>query len=121
MLEITPAHMQAQEIQLLARWKAELAAALRSRLPEATRPMPEAELQRWVARAMDAARRIGATSKADLQDFALTLFRISEARPDLEASGDFTVIMTAEDTFEAKIAMMRKAYPLEGEMWFQDI
>jgi hypothetical protein len=112
MLEMTPAHMQAQESQLLGRWKAEIAVALRSRMPEATRPMSEVDLHQWVARAMDAARQIGATSHADLQDFTLTLFGISEAWPDYQAACDFTAMMTAEDTVTAKLAMLRKAYRL---------
>lgn len=112
MLEISPAVADALEAQLLARWKMEICSAIRQRCPDETRQMEEATLASWVRQAMETARQIGGTSKAELQDFALALFIISEARRDQAQSGDFAAMMGAENDFGAKIAMMRKAFVL---------
>lgn len=110
MLTISPDLAQAFETGTLERWTQEIAANLRHVFPDATARYPGAALESWVQGSMDTLRRLGATTRADLQFFTLTLFRLTEAEPDPVAAGDFAAIMVAATAYPAKMALLRKAF-----------
>lgn len=110
MLTISPELATAFESDALARWKLEIAADLRQRYPAVATGFPEDRLQDWVRSAMETVRRHGATSRADLWFFAVTLFTLTEVDHDDPGAGDFAAIMAGPGTYAAKMAMLRKSY-----------
>ena len=110
MLTISPELAEAFETGTLQRWKVEIAASLRDSFPSETARFQGSSLENWVRETMETVRRIGATSRPDIAFFAITLFRVAEVEPDTRAAGDFAAIMVAEDTFSAKMSLLRKAF-----------
>lgn len=110
MLTISPALAQAFETGTLLRWKQDIASTLRTQYPDAAARFPGMALEDWVQGSMDTLRRLGASTKPDLELFTLTLFRLTEAEPDPIAAGDFTAIMVAPTAYPAKMALLRKAF-----------
>ena len=111
MLTISPELALAFEKATLVRWKTEIAAQLRHRFPDAAARFPGAALEDWVRDTMAVLRRAGEPSPADLELFAVTLFAVTEAAPDHRATGDLLAIMLSEETFKARMALLRKAFP----------
>ncbi len=111
MLTISAELAAAFESDALARWKAEIAADLRQRYPAVMAGFPEARLQDWVRSAMETVRRHGATGRADLWFFTVTLFTLTEVDHDDPGASDFAAIMAGPGTYAAKTAMLRKSFP----------
>lgn len=111
MLTISPELAGAFETATLARWKAEITALLRRRHPEVTAAFSGTKLEGWVREAMETIRRMGATSRADIEHFTATLFQITEVDHDDRAAGEFTAILLAADPLAARLALLRKAFP----------
>lgn len=110
MLTISPDLAQAFETGTLLRWRQEIADTLRRDFADATARYPGTALETWVQGSMDTLRRLGATTRADLELFSLTLFRLTEAEPDPIAAGDFAAIMVAPTAYAAKMDLLRKAF-----------
>ena len=111
MLTISPELALAFETCTLARWKAEIAALIRHRFPEAAARFPGDALPNWVRDAMETLRRAGEPTPVDLQHFAVTLFAVTEGAPDDLATGDLLAIMLSDETFKVRMAFLRKAFP----------
>jgi hypothetical protein len=109
MLTISPELALAFETGTLARWKAEISALLRRQFPDAA-ALPGSRLEDWVREAMETIRRAGATSRMDIELFAVTLFRITEVEKDDRAAGDFMAIMLSQEPISARMALLRKAF-----------
>jgi hypothetical protein len=110
MLTIAPELATAFETGTLSRWKTEIAATLRKKYPGPATAFTCPALEDWVRQSMDCVRRLGATSRGDIELFAVTLFGVTEAGHDPRAAGDFTAVMLAPGTLAAKMAFLRKGF-----------
>jgi len=115
MLTISNELALAFEVSTLGRWKAEIAAELRDQYPEAATKFPGVKLDDWVRSAMGTIRSLGATTRADIALFAVTLFAVSETDADDDDATDFVAIMISESPLPAKMALLRKAFPSPSE------
>jgi len=111
MLMISKELAEAFETSTLGRWKSEFARQLRRQYPAAAPRFPDDSLDEWVRSAMEVIRRIGATSRDDMEIFCTALFWVTEAEPDDRAAGDLVAIMTSEGSLAARMALMRKSFP----------
>jgi hypothetical protein len=110
MLTISPELAEAFETQTLLRWKVEITATLRRDYPVASAGFQGQALENWVRDTMETVRRKGATTRADIAFFAVTLFRVAEVEKDTRAAGDFVAIMVSDNTFSAQMSLLRKAF-----------
>lgn len=110
LLHVSAAMAGSLESELLRQWKQRMVVEIGVRYPAIAERFERQDLDDWVRRAMEAARAIGAIEFDDLRCFVVTLFDVAEAKQDAAATRDFGLTMANGESFQAKRAMLCKAF-----------